>query len=299
MHIPDGFLSNPIAFSMDGLSGATILYAARRVRNDVSGRAVPMMGVLAAFVFVAQMLNFPILGGTSGHLVGGALLGILLGPLAGLLTMSTVVVAQALVLQDGGLVALGANIFNIGAVTSFGGYLVFRLLGGNKATGRRLAVSAFLAGWLSMMLSAACSSLELAFSGAIPLRVGFPAMAGFHALIGLVEGGLTAGVITFLFRTRPDLMTGELNSRLGFTDWVAAIVFVAFPVAILVLGGSSRLPDPMQKLLVLAPNQASPAGALLAVGRYADYLLGMGVFAGLLTGVYIASRFARRKAGRT
>ena len=119
MHLPDGFLTNRVAYSLDVLSLASILFAARRVKQEVSARVVPVMGVFSAFVFVAQMLNFPLLGGTSGHLVGGALLGIVLGPMAGFLTMSTVVIAQALFLQDGGLVALGANLFNIAAIPTF------------------------------------------------------------------------------------------------------------------------------------------------------------------------------------
>jgi cobalamin biosynthesis protein CbiM len=119
MHVPDGFLANRIAVSLDALSGASILYAARRVERELSGRMISIMGVLSAFIFASQMLNFPIFGGTSGHLVGGALLGILLGPMAGLLTMATVIIAQALFLQDGGLVALGANVFNMGAISVF------------------------------------------------------------------------------------------------------------------------------------------------------------------------------------
>ena len=148
MHIPDGFLTNRIAVSLDVISTAGILYTARRAKVDLSGRIVPVMGVLAAFVFAAQMLNFPVLGGTSGHLIGGALLAILLGPMTGFLTIATVIIAQALFLQDGGLVALGANIFNIGAVTSFSGYAIFKLLSGGSARGKRLLFSGFLAGWL-------------------------------------------------------------------------------------------------------------------------------------------------------
>ena len=279
---------------MDGLSCATVLYAARRVNRDPSGRIVPIMGMLAAFVFAAQMLNFPVLGGTSGHLAGGALLGILLGPMAGLITMATVVIAQALILQDGGLAALGANIFNMGAVASFSGYAAFRLLGGDRPGGRRLAISSFLAGWLSMMLSAACCSLELAFSGAIPLRVGLPAMAGYHAVIGIFEGGLTAGIMAFISQARPDLVKGELNSGLKFRDSVAAIVFVALPISILALAGSSGLPDPLQRLLVAGRDSGHPEGVLVAPGRYADYLTRIGASAALLSIVYVAYRLARR-----
>src|SRR2546426_12133446 len=127
MHIPDGILSNRIWLSLDAVSGATILYAARRLHIQASARLIPLMGVLSAFVFAAQLLNFPVLGGTSGHLVGSALLAVLLGPLAAFLTMVTVLIAQALFLQDGGLAALGANIFNIAAVPVLSGDGIFRL----------------------------------------------------------------------------------------------------------------------------------------------------------------------------
>src|SRR5262245_146408 len=174
MHIPDGFLSNKIWLALDALSGASILYAARRVRLESSARMVPMMGVLSAFVFAAQLLNFPVLGGTSGHLVGGALLAIVLGPLPGFLTMATVIIAQALLLQDGGIAALGANVFNIGAVTVLTGYVLFRLVAGAQGRGRRLALGGFAAGWTSLVVSAACCALELALSHAIRLGVALP-----------------------------------------------------------------------------------------------------------------------------
>jgi cobalt/nickel transport system permease protein len=255
MHIPDGFLTNRIALSLDAVSGAGIVYAARRLRHAASGRMVPIMGVLSAFVFAAQMLNFPVLGGTSGHLVGGALLAVLLGPVAGFMTLATVIVAQALFLQDGGLIALGANIFNIGALTTWSGYLVFRLLAGPAARGRRMTAAAFAAGWVSLVVSAASVAFQLSLSGAIPLKVGLTAMLGYHAVIGLVEGGLTAAVLSFVMRVRPDLvMSGRRLHGLG--DWLGAAVFVAIPFGILALAGSSELPDPVEKLL--APQASAP-----------------------------------------
>jgi len=234
MHIPDGFLTNRIALSLDVISGAGIFYAVRRVKIDVSGRMAPIMGVLAAFVFAAQMLNFPILGGTSGHLIGGSLLAILLGPMAGTLTMASVIIAQALFLQDGGLVALGANIFNIGVVTSFSGYAVFRLLGKGTEKGDYLFLSGFLAGWCSSMISSACCAFELSLSSAIPLNIGLPAMLGYHAIVGIVEGMLTGGVLKFLFKVRPDLMKSDGSTGFGIADWIGAIVFsiyVSCPIA--------------------------------------------------------------------
>ncbi len=286
---------------MDVISAAGILCAARRAKVDLSGRMVPVMGVLAAFVFAAQMLNFPVLGGTSGHLIGGALLAILLGPMTGFLTMATVIIAQALFLQDGGLVALGANVFNIGAVTSFSGYAIFRLLSGGAAQGKRLLLSGFLSGWLSTIISAACCALQLGLSGAIPLRIGLTTMTGYHLVVGIIEGMLTAGVLSFLIKVRPDLMKIDGAGRFGLIDWVGAVVFVAIPALILVLAGSSALPDPLEKLLVLAPAAAEnpePAN-LFSSGRYTDYLLRTGIFVVLISAGVLVSFLSHRRSHRS
>ncbi len=297
MHIPDGFLSNKIALSMDVVSGATVFYATRRVTIEGSGRMVPIMGVMAAFVLAAQMLNFPVLGGTSGHLVGGALLSVLLGPMAAFLTMATVIIAQALFMQDGGILALGANLFNIGAITSFSGFALFQIVAGSAAGPRRTGVAAFVAGWGSLMLSAVCCALELSVSGVIPLKTGLGAMAGYHAIIGIAEGGLTAAVLTFLLRVRPDLAKRRGELRFRGTDWIGALVLVAVPMATLMLAGSSSLPDPLQGLLE-SPSVAAgvaESGKLSSALRYRDYAEQAGVFIILIGVAYLTSRLARRR----
>jgi len=301
MHIPDGFLTNRVAVSLDVISCANILYAARCVKLDFSGRVVPIMGVLAAFVFAAQMLNFPILGGTSGHLIGGSLLAILLGPMAGFLTMATVVISQALFLQDGGFIALGANIFNIAAIPCFSGYAVFKLLKRSAGSGKPMFIAGFLAGWCSLMFSAAFCALQLGISGAIPLRVGLATMLGYHALVGIFEGMLTAGVLGFLFKVRPDLMKIDGLSKFGIADWIGAILFVAIPASILVLAGSSGLPDPLEKLLILSPLLPLTAGdfeELSSATRYWDYAIRAGVFVLLLGLGILAGHLARRWRNR-
>ncbi len=268
---------------------------------DFSGRMVPIMGVLAAFVFAAQMLNFPILGGTSGHLIGASLLAILLGPMAGLLTMATVIIAQALFLQDGGLIALGANIFNICAVTSFSGYAIFKLLGGSAPGGKRLIFAGFLAGWSSLIVSAACCALEMGLSGAIPLRIGLTTMLGYHAIVGIVEGMLTAGVLSFLSKVRPDLMKLNGLSKFGVADWIGAVLFTAIPAYILATAGSSALPDPLEKLLAvspLLPDGGTGSEKLFSAARYMDYLLRAGIFVILIGFGILVSRLARRKGSR-
>lgn len=300
MHLPDGFLTNREALSFAAVSAASVAFAARRVRVENSGALIPLMGVTGAFVFAAQMLNFPVLGGTSGHLVGGALLAILLGPMAAFLVMTTAIAAQALFLQDGGVVALGANVFNIGALTVFSGYGVYRLLGGRAGDTRRSVLAAFAAGWISLVVSAASCALMLALSGSIPLQIGLPAMSGYHAVIGVVEGGLTAAVVSFLLRVRPDLLRQPAGTRFRGADWVGSIILVAIPTLILVLAGSSALPDPLERLLE-RPQTATAAGetSLLSTVRVEDYALRAGVFLVALAAVYVVARFSHKARKRT
>ncbi len=296
VHIPDGFLTNRVALSMDALSTVSILYAARRSRLAASGRLVPLMSVLALAAFGAQMLNFPIIGGTSGHLVGGALLAILLGPMAAMIAVTGIVLAQALFLQDGGLIALGANVFNIAAVTTFSGYAAFRILAGPDSRGRRLAVVSGIAAWISVMAAAVSCSLMLVLSGAIPLRTGLASMAGYHALIGIAEGWLTAGSIILIGRLRPDLLDARGGESLSGLDWIYAALFVALPFVFIGLGGGSALPDPLEQLLKGAgahPSGGAAAQALVAPERFVDYALRAGFFCVLIAGIYLAALFAR------
>ena len=166
-----------------------------------------MMGILAAFIFAAQMLNFPVAGGTSGHVIGAALAAILLGPWAAVLIMSCVLIAQSLIFQDGGLLALGANIFNMGIVASFGAYYIYKLFTWMLGPSRKgTLVSGFAAAWFSVFLASLFCAVELAISGSSPFGVVLPAMAGVHALIGIGEGLITGAVLSLVMATRSDLL---------------------------------------------------------------------------------------------
>jgi len=211
MHIPDGFLSAPVALLWWVLTVAALAVAVQRVQG-FDERRVPLMGVMAAFIFAAQMLNFPVLGGTSGHLLGGALAALLLGPWAGMLVMACVIALQALLFQDGGLLALGANIFNMGVATALVGHGVGMPLiraAGGKPWG--LIAAGFVAAWLSVMVAAFLTSLQLALSGLAPAVV-FPAMLFVHAFIGIGEGLITVAALAFVATTRPDLVPALADS---------------------------------------------------------------------------------------
>ena len=207
MHIPDGFLNISTVATTYVVSAGGVGNAVRVANKKLGEKQVPLMGVLAAFIFAAQMLNFPVAGGTSGHVIGAALAAILLGPWAAVLVMSCVLIAQSLIFQDGGLLALGANIFNMGIIASFAGYYGYRLLTlllGDNRRGK-LVGSAFGA-WSSVLLASIACALELALSGASPIGVVLPAMAGVHALIGIGEGLITTAVLSLVLATRADLM---------------------------------------------------------------------------------------------
>ena len=207
MHIPDGFLSTGTSVATWAASAGSVGYAVRRVDRELGERQVPLMGVTAAFIFAAQMMNFTVAGGTSGHLVGGALAAILLGPWAGMLVLTSVLAVQALLFQDGGLLALGANVFNMAVVGVLVGWVVYtgleRILGDRTWT---TMVSGFAAAWLSVFIASLVAAAELAISGTVPWGVVLPAMGLVHVFIGIGEGLITVGVLAFLRVARPDLL---------------------------------------------------------------------------------------------
>jgi len=172
-----------------------------------------MMGVMAAFVFAAQMINFKVASGTSGHLLGGALLSILLGPWAATLVLTAVVTVQALLFQDGGLLALGANLMNMAIIGVWVGYIVYSVVRRIVPGKRGVWPAGFIAAWASVVLSSLAAALELALSGTSPLRAVVPAMGGVHALIGVGEGFITTGVLGFLATTRKDLLEGPASAQ--------------------------------------------------------------------------------------
>lgn len=233
MHIPDGFLSIPVSVVLWMISIIGVGYSLKRVNEDLDERKVPLMGVLAAAIFAGQMLNFTVIGGTSGHLMGAAIATILLGPWAAVLVMTSVVAIQALIFQDGGLLVLGANIFNmaiVGVSVSYFVYSTVRSIARNQKWG--IFVGGFAAAWLSIMAAALAAALELAFSGTSPANIAIPAMAGIHALIGIGEGLITVGALALVSAARPDLLTtGEKRSKSSAALWLGGLA-IAIALAI-------------------------------------------------------------------
>ena len=203
MHIPDGFLDLWICALMYVISAVVIGYSAVKLKGTLESKQVPLIGVVAAGIFAAQMLNWPIPGGTSAHLVGGAIAGILLGPYAGCLAMASVLTVQCLVFGDGGITALGANIFNMGIVDVFVGYAVFRALRNFNQD-----VATFLAGWLGIWLAAIACGIEIGVSSIFKYEIGVtvPTMGIWHGILGIVEGIITMLVIRYIALRQPDII---------------------------------------------------------------------------------------------
>src|SRR5215203_1775731 len=208
MHIPDGFLSTEVALACAVPAAAAVGIGLRHANRTLDERRVPLLGVTGAFVFAAQMLNFPVAGGTSGHFLGAALAAILLGPWLACLTLAVVLGVQAFVFADGGITALGANILNMGVI---GALLVGGLITAAKAVAPKAILVISAAGaWLAVMAGATAASLELAISGTVPLGTVLPAMLATHALIGAGEAVITVAAVSAVLSTRPDLVGRRL-----------------------------------------------------------------------------------------
>jgi cobalt/nickel transport system permease protein len=238
MHIPDGFLSVGVSIVLWVISIVVVGYALKRVGKDLGERQVPLMGVLAAAIFAGQMLNFAVAGGTSGHLMGAAIATILLGPWAAILVLTTVVGVQALIFQDGGLLVLGANIFNmavIGVSVAYMAYQTVLKLSGGRNGG--IFASGFIAGWLSVEVAALAVALQLAISGTSPANLAIPTMAGIHALIGIGEALITVGALAFIYKSRPDMLQNKESRPIGgVAIWVVGLLLalalaIASPLA--------------------------------------------------------------------
>ena len=216
LHIPDGFLAPEVSIALWVATAVVIGIALRRIateRTNAPARTV-LMGIAGAFIFAAQMFNFPVAAGTSGHLLGGVLAGVLLGPWAGSIVMATVIGIQALLFQDGGLLVLGANIFNMGVIGTLGGALVARATSEVFGGGRRgQFVGVGFAAWLSVMAAAGLTTLQLGVSGTTDIGIGLPAMLGTHALIGVGEALITIGAIGFISASAPDILSARTSER--------------------------------------------------------------------------------------
>jgi cobalt/nickel transport system permease protein len=249
MHMADALLSPTVGGTMWAAAAVTIAYCSRRLRKDADDRRVPLMGVLGAFLFAAQMINFSIPGtGSSGHLGGGLLLAILLGPQAAFLVVASVLMVQALFFADGGLLALGCNIFNLGFLPAFIGYPLYRRIAGPAPGTARAAAAAMIAAVVSLQLGALAVVIETVASGisSLPFDTFALFMLPIHFAIGIVEGVVTAAIVSFVRATRPGILPAAVPAARSGTA-----ILLSFLVLALALGGvgawfASRNPDGLE-----------------------------------------------------
>jgi cobalt/nickel transport system permease protein len=244
MHIPDGFIDLRTAAAAAVLAGVGIALALRDVRRRLPPRRVPLIGLAAAFVFAAQMLNFPVAAGTSGHLIGAVLVCVLLGPAAAVIVMTTVLVLQCLMFADGGVTALGANILNMGVIAPTAGYAVYWALRRTGTGGlRSVLLAAGFAAWCSTLAAALACAVELAASGAAPWNLALPAMGGVHMLIGLGEAVITMLVVAVVARARPELIDGTDSGPMSHRAFLVYGVLATLALLVFVAPVASSLPD--------------------------------------------------------
>ncbi|MDA2944143.1 MAG: energy-coupling factor ABC transporter permease [Actinomycetota bacterium] len=324
MHAPDGFLEPAVALVTGVLSVVVIVFGLRVAGRELGDRQIPLAGIAAAFIFAAQMFNFPVAAGTTGHLLGGALAAILLGPWVGMVVVSVVVVVQALLFADGGLTALGYNVLNMAVVTAFGGWAVFRLARRflpRNSTGV-VGASALAAG-VSVVLSAAAFSIEWLFgaSAPVPFDTVFGAMVGVHVLIGIGEAVLTGLVVGAVMASRPDLVAGAADldaeqraqrGKVGMKPFVIGGVLASIVFATVVSQFAVDNPDGLEKVAIDQGFIESGTDHALDSFIFADYatsgvgnetlsLAIAGLFGTVVTlavgfGLLSASRSGRRAA---
>ena len=290
LHVPDGFLSLGLALLCWVLALVVIGLAVRNGRNAFDERLIPVAGIMAAFIFAGQMINFPVAGGTSGHMIGATLAAIVLGPWLAVLVMTAVIVLQALLFQDGGLVVMGANILIMGVIPVIISYGLFRMVA-QRSKNIKLA-TAGLAAWLSVMGAALVTALLLGFSGTSSFRVVVPAMLGIHAIIGLGEALITAAALSFIMRARPQLV--HESGTAGGRGWMVGGVVVI--LLVLLISPPSSFPDGLEwvaqqqgfiNAAKAAPVELLPDYTLPVLGDTAVSTITAGFIGALLVGLLV------------
>lgn len=248
MHIPDGFLDGRTLVATAAIATVAVGLALRAVRRNLPPRRVPLIGLAAAFVFAAQMLNFPVAAGTSGHLIGAALATVLLGPAAAMVAMAAVLLLQSLMFADGGITALGANVLNLAVIAPLVAHGVYRTVRSMLDAGlRSTLLAAGFAAWCSTMAAALACAAQLAASGVVSWGTVLVAMGGVHMMVGLVEAVITMLIVAVVIRARPELVTavapGESVRRRRALVYGATLVIGAMIVA---APFASSLPDGLE-----------------------------------------------------
>ena len=261
MHMANELLSIPVATGTLAIAAGSLGFICRKVRRVIAAEKLALMGILGAFVFAAQMVNFqlPAMPGTSGHMVGAVLLAIILGPHLAAIVISSVVIVQCLIFQDGGLLALGCNIINIGLVPSYLGYFLYRTITNGKFSSLKVYIGAMLASVIAMEAGAILVAIQAAMSGvlAVPLSTFLITMIGVHFLVGFVEGLVTVTVLAYLQQLRPDIVADSLPGTVRLSK--NAVLATLGILAVLIGAGlsllASDLPDGLEWSYAERPDE--------------------------------------------
>ncbi len=279
MHIPDGFINGATSLSAGVVAAGGVGGALRQSGARLKDRQIPLAGLVAAFIFVLQMINFPVLPGMSGHLLGGALAAILMGPSVGVVVVAVVIILQALVFADGGVSALGLNLINMAVITTLVGWIMFRLVRAPLASTRRsVLIASFVAAMVSVVASAVSFVGEYALGGVggVDLAKVLALMTGTHLLIGIGEGLITVAVVGAVLKARPDLVFGAKDiatngvEKLGSRRfWVLAGATLLMLLALTTVASSN--PDGLEWVARQAGFAESAADSVVASSPLSDY----------------------------
>ncbi len=257
MHVADSILSPAVCVAAGAVSTVAVGYSLHRLRDQLADRTIPLTGMMAGLIFAAQMVNFPLIGAPiSGHLMGGVLASVILGPWAGLVALALVLIVQCLFFADGGLTALGVNILHMGVIGAWGGYAVTKIVAGRFASPRTgLMVGAVVAAWLSVVAASALFSAEFWYSHRgtpdFDFTGVFTLMVLIHSAIGIGEALITAGVLSQVLALRPDLVamleTGDERGRLApLGRFLAGGIVAALAIAAFLAPFASGHPDGLE-----------------------------------------------------
>jgi cobalt/nickel transport system permease protein len=261
MHMANELLSVPVAAGTLGVAAGALGIICKKAREYVTSDKLALMGILGAFIFAAQMVNFqlPCMPGTSGHMVGAVLLAIILGPHLAAVVMSSIVIVQCLIFQDGGLLALGCNIINMALVPSYLGYGIYKVVTAGKISSTRLYIGGLLACLISIEAGAVLVPIQATLSGVlmVPFKTFLLTMLGVHLLVGTVEGLITVAVLGYLQQVRPDIVSEKLPGKVRLSKKAVLATLGAFTV-ITATGLSlvaSGFPDGLEWSYAQRPDQ--------------------------------------------
>jgi cobalt/nickel transport system permease protein len=236
MHMANELLSLPVAGGTLAVAGGVLALICKKAKQLITSEKLALMGILGAFVFAAQMVNFqlPAMPGTSGHMVGAVLLAIILGPHAAAIVISSVIIVQCLIFQDGGLLALGCNIINMAFVPSYAGYYLYRMIAGGQFSNLRTYIGVMLACLVGIELGAVLVPVQAALSGVlmVPFSTFLITMMGVHLLVGIVEGIITVAVLVYIQQVRPDIVADNLSGKIRLSKRAVLTTFAVFTVVI-------------------------------------------------------------------